>query len=39
MTGGSMNLASSRGMSEDVISLNPQITFFKKVYKRITSSY
>ena len=37
MTGGSMNLASSRGMSEDVISLNPQITFFKKVYKRHTN--
>lgn len=37
MTGGSMNLASSKGMSEDVISLNPQITFFKKVYKRHTN--
>jgi len=37
MTGGSLNLASAKGMTEDVINLNPQITFFKKVYKRHTN--
>lgn len=37
MTGGSLNLASAKGMAEDVINLNPQITFFKKVYKRHTN--
>lgn len=37
MTGGSLNLASAKGMAEDIINLNPQITFFKKVYKRHTN--
>lgn len=37
MAGGSLNLASSRGSGEDIININPQITFFKKVYKRHTN--
>ena len=37
MTGGSLNLASNQGSGDDILSLNPQITFFKKVYKRHTN--
>lgn len=37
MAGGSLNLASSRGTGEDIININPEITFFKKVYKRHTN--
>lgn len=37
MAGGSLNVASSRGSGEDIINANPQITFFKKVYKRHTN--
>lgn len=37
MTGGSLSLTSSRGVGQDVININPQITFFRKVYKRHTN--
>lgn len=37
MTGGSLSLTSTRGLGQDVININPQITFFKKVYKRHTN--
>lgn len=37
MTGGSLSLTESRGLGQDVININPQITFFKKVYKRHTN--
>ena len=37
MTGGSLNLASNQSSGDDILSLNPQITFFKKVYKRHTN--
>ena len=37
MTGGTLNLASSQGTGDDILSINPQITFFKKVYKRHTN--
>ena len=37
MAGGNLNVASSRGGGEDIINVNPQITFFKKVYKRHTN--
>jgi len=37
MTGGSLNLSSSQNSGDDILSLNPQITFFKKVYKRHTN--
>ena len=37
MTGGSLNLASTKGSGVDIINTNPQITFFKKVYKRHTN--
>ena len=37
MTGGSLNLASASGAGDDIININPQITFFKKVYKRHTN--
>jgi hypothetical protein len=37
MAGGSLSLASSRGTGEDIININPEITFFKKVYKRHTN--
>ena len=36
MGGGSLSL-SSKGTGDDILSLNPQITFFKKVYKRHTN--
>ena len=37
MGGGTLNLASTKGTGDDILSLNPQITFFKKVYKRHTN--
>ena len=37
MTGGSLSLSSARGVGQDVINISPQITFFKKVYKRHTN--
>ena len=37
MTGGSLSLTSTRGTGQDVININPQITFFKKIYKRHTN--
>jgi hypothetical protein len=37
MAGGSLNLASTQGTGDDILSINPQITFFKKVYKRHTN--
>jgi len=37
MTGGLLNLASTHGTGDDILSINPQITFFKKVYKRHTN--
>jgi hypothetical protein len=37
MTGGSLSLTATRGVGQDVININPQITFFKKVYKRHTN--
>ena len=37
MTGGSLSLTASRGVGQDVININPQITFFKKMYKRHTN--
>jgi hypothetical protein len=37
MTGGTLNLASTQGTGDDILSMNPQITFFKKVYKRHTN--
>ena len=37
MTGGNLNLASNQGTGDDILSINPQITFFKKVYKRHTN--
>jgi hypothetical protein len=37
MAGGSLNLASIQGTGDDILSINPQITFFKKVYKRHTN--
>ena len=37
MTGGSLSLSSTRGVGQDVINIRPQITFFKKVYKRHTN--
>lgn len=38
MPGGQMNLVSSRGgAGADIINVNPQITFFRKVYKRYTN--
>ena len=37
MAGGNLNVESSRGGGEDIINVNPQITFFKKVYKRHTN--
>jgi len=37
MAGGSLSLASNQGTGDDILSLNPQITFFKKVYKRHTN--
>jgi hypothetical protein len=37
MTGGTLNLASNQGTGDDILSINPQITFFKKVYKRHTN--
>ena len=37
MTGGSLNLSSTRGAGTDIINVNPQITFFKKVFKRHTN--
>ena len=37
MGGGNLNLASYRGSGDDIISVNPQITFFKKVFKRHTN--
>ena len=37
MAGGTLNLASSQGTGDDILSINPQITFFKKVYKRHTN--
>lgn len=37
MTGGSLSLTGNRGLGQDVININPQITFFKKVYKRHTN--
>ena len=37
MTGGSLNLSSTQGTGDDILNINPQITFFKKVYKRHTN--
>ena len=37
MTGGSLSLTASRGVGQDVININPQIIFFKKMYKRHTN--
>ena len=38
MTGGQLNLVTSRGgAGADIINVNPQITFFRKVYKRYTN--
>jgi hypothetical protein len=37
MAGGNLNLASNQGTGDDILSINPQITFFKKVYKRHTN--
>ena len=37
MAGGSLNLASSQTTGDDILNINPQITFFKKVYKRHTN--
>jgi hypothetical protein len=37
MAGGTLNLASNQGTGDDILSINPQITFFKKVYKRHTN--
>jgi hypothetical protein len=37
MAGGSLSLTASRGVGQDVININPQITFFKKMYKRHTN--
>jgi hypothetical protein len=37
MGGGTLNIASTKGTGNDILSLNPQITFFKKVYKRHTN--
>jgi hypothetical protein len=37
MGGGLLNLASTHGTGDDILSINPQITFFKKVYKRHTN--
>ena len=37
MGGGNLNLASYRGSGDDILSINPQITFFKKVFKRHTN--
>ena len=37
MGGGSLNLTSANGTGDDILSLHPQITFFKKVYKRHTN--
>jgi hypothetical protein len=37
MTGGSLNLASTQGTGDDILSISPQITFFKKIYKRHTN--
>jgi hypothetical protein len=37
MGGGSLSLGSKKGTGDDILSLNPQITFFKKVYKRHTN--
>ena len=37
MAGGTLSLTASRGVGQDVININPQITFFKKMYKRHTN--
>ena len=37
MAGGSLSLTGNRGLGEDVLNIKPQITFFKKVYKRHTN--
>ena len=37
MAGGSLNLSSTNGTGEDIINIQPQITFFKKIYKRHTN--
>ena len=37
MAGGSLHLSSTQGTGDDIININPQITFFKKVYKRHTN--
>ena len=37
MGGGSLSVDSKKGTGNDILSLNPQITFFKKVYKRHTN--
>ena len=37
MAGGTLSLTGTRGVGQDVININPQITFFKKVYKRHTN--
>ena len=37
MTGGSLNLSSTQGTGDDILNINPQITYIKKVYKRHTN--
>ena len=37
MGGGSLSVGSKKATGDDILSLNPQITFFKKVYKRHTN--
>ena len=37
MAGGTLSLNTSTGSGEDVININPEITFFKKVFKRHTN--
>ena len=37
MAGGSLHLSANQGTGDDIININPQITFFKKVYKRHTN--
>ena len=37
MTGGILHLSSYNQTGYDIIHINPQITFFKKVYKRHTN--
>ena len=37
MTGGSLNLASTQGTGDDILSISPQITFFKILYRRYSN--